>query len=64
MVLKKKLYARFGVKEYWIVIPESEETEIYTLKDNTFLLCKAYGKDNTLESRFLKGLTIESRGIF
>ena len=64
MVQKKKLYAKFGVKEYWIVIPEGEEIEIYILKDNTFRLCKAYGKDDTLESPLLKGLKIELTGIF
>lgn len=64
MVLKKKLYAKFGVKEYWIVIPEGEEIEIYTLKDNIYQLYKAYCKDGTLESSMLKGLKIGLMDIF
>lgn len=64
MVQKKKLYAKFGVKEYWIVIPESEEIAVYTLKDKTYQLCKAYGKGNTLESSLLKGLKIGLMDIF
>ena len=64
MAQKKKLYAKFGVKEYWIVIPEGEEIEIYTLKDNTYLLYKTFNKDNTLESPVLKGLQIALKQIF
>ncbi len=42
MVQKKKLYAKFGLKEYWVVIPGDEEIEIYTLKDNAYHLYKAH----------------------
>lgn len=64
MVQKKKLYAKFGVKEYWIVIPEGEEIEIHTLHNNTYQLYKAYGKGSTLESPLLKGLKIGLMDIF
>ncbi len=64
LVQKKKLYARFGVKEYWIVIPGEELVEIYTLKDNTYMLYKTYSKDDTLESSLLKELKIALKGIF
>lgn len=64
MVQKKKLYAKFGVKEYWIVIPEGEEIEIYTLKDNAYQLYKAYGKGSIIESPMLKGLKIGLMDIF
>jgi len=40
LVQKKKLYARFQVKEYWIVIPGEELIEIYTLNDNIYMLYK------------------------
>lgn len=64
LVQKKKLYARFGIKEYWIVIPEEESTEVYILKDNTYIPNKAYSKDDTLESLCLKDLKVELKNIF
>ncbi len=64
MVQKKRLYARFGVREYWIVIPDCEAIEIYTLKDNTLQLHKSYDKGDVLESPSLKGLNIALKEIF
>src|SRR3990170_8441429 len=61
MVQKKRLYARFGVEEYWIVIPDEEEIEVYTLKDNKYQLCRTYNKGDTFKSPSLKGLKIELR---
>jgi Uma2 family endonuclease len=64
LVQKKKLYARFGVKEYWIVLPEESSVEIYSLKDNAFVLHKSYSKDDTLQSQLLQKLKIELKKIF
>ena len=64
MVQKKRLYARFGVKEYWIVIPEEEEIEVYILKDNAYQLYRTYRKGDTLESSSLEGLKIGLEEIF
>ena len=64
LVQKKKLYAKFGVTEYWIVIPEDGSVEIYILKDNTYQLLKTYSKDDILESPLLKGLKIALKEIF
>jgi Uma2 family endonuclease len=64
MVQKKKLYTKFGVKEYWIVIPDEGLIEMYILKDNTCQLYKTYTKDDALESPYLKGLKIELKAIF
>lgn len=64
MVQKKKLYAKFGVKEYWIVIPDEGLVEMYILKDNTYQPYKTYTKDDILESPYLKGLKIELKAIF
>lgn len=35
---KMKAYAKFGVKEYWIVNPADKSVDIYTLKDSSFSL--------------------------
>jgi Uma2 family endonuclease len=64
LVQKKKLYARFGIKEYWIVVPGEESIEVYILKDNTYILYKTYSKDDTLESLYLNDLKIGLKGIF
>ena len=64
LVQKKKLYVRFGVKEYWIVIPEESSVDIFTLKDNAFVLHKSYGKDDILQSSLLKKLKLELKKIF
>lgn len=64
MVQKKALYLKFGVSEYWIVIPESEIIEIHILKGNVLQLYKTYEKGDSLESPCLKGLKIQLREIF
>ena len=64
LVQKKKLYARFGVKEYWIVLPEESSVEVYGLKDKVFMLHKSCGKDDTLKSPLLQKLKIELKKIF
>ncbi|MCR4291807.1 MAG: Uma2 family endonuclease [Candidatus Kuenenia sp.] len=64
MVLKKKLYARYGVKEYWIVIPEGKEIEVYFLKDSAYQLYATYSNESVLESPLRKDLKIELKEIF
>jgi len=64
MVKKKKLYAQFGVKEYWIIDPEEKTVEIYSRKDETFTLTKRFAEKNTLESPLLPGLKIKLLQVF
>jgi len=64
MVQKKRLYAKFGVREYWIVIPDESSIEIYALVDNKYNLHKTFNKDENLESPYLKGFKIQLSGIF
>jgi Uma2 family endonuclease len=64
LVQKKRLYARFDIREYWIVLPVEESIEIYILKDSTYTLHKTYGKDEILESFSLRDLKIVLKNIF
>jgi Uma2 family endonuclease len=62
---KKKLYARFGVKECWLVAPEDRLVEVYTLKDKgEYQLLKTYTEENVIESHVVKGLKIELSKVF
>jgi Uma2 family endonuclease len=40
VVRKKELYERFGVKEYWIVDPESRVATGYTLENKSYTLIR------------------------
>lgn len=52
LVIKKDLYERFGVKEYWIVDPETKWSVGYTLEKNRY---KLIAEDNALlDCRLLK----------
>ncbi|MDR4503197.1 MAG: Uma2 family endonuclease [Candidatus Scalindua sp.] len=64
MVQKKKLYAQFGVKEYWIVIPEDESIEIYLLDNTAYKLFKIYRDNDIIETPGLKGFNKRLKNIF
>ncbi len=38
LVKKKELYERFGVNEYWVVDPQTKQTQGFQLKDKTYQL--------------------------
>ena len=49
MGLKKKIYAKYGVKEYWIVNPWAKSIEVYYLVDGTYELDEVYKIYNSTE---------------
>ena len=61
---KKTLYARHGVKEYWIVDPEAKTVELFSLGEKGFELHRAYKGTERLGSPLLKGLAIDLRKVF
>ena len=44
MIQKKKLYAQFGVSEFWLVIPKEKEIEIYMLEKEGYQLLRDMAK--------------------
>lgn len=61
LVLKRKLYAAFGIKEYWIVDPENEKITLLTLGKEGYVAQKATG---IIKSLLLKGLKIDIAKFF
>ena len=49
MGLKKKTYAKYGVKEYWIVNPWAKSIEVYYLTEGDFELDEVYKVFNDAE---------------
>jgi Uma2 family endonuclease len=56
---KKDLYARFGVKEYWIGDPANKSLEILTLKEGRYELHCAAETQGKLNSLVLAGLEFD-----
>jgi Uma2 family endonuclease len=62
--VKKALYEKYGVKEYWIVGPQLEAIECFSLKEATFTLVGSFKKNESFESVLLKGLRINLNEVF
>lgn len=61
---KMELYEYYGVKEYWIVDPGTEQIEQYVLENGQFEFhSKAKGKQK-LVARVIDGLSIQPKKIF
>jgi Uma2 family endonuclease len=61
---KRRLYAKHGVKEYWIVDPDEEIVEILTIRRNGYDRTKLYKKEEVLTSPLLPGLRLALKEIF
>jgi len=61
--LKRTLYARYGVKEYWLVDPETKTIEVLRLGEKGYVR-EAFYKEGKLISPILKGLRIDLKEIF
>jgi len=62
--LKKTLYAKYGVKEYWLVDPETKTIEVLGLTERGFIRKSYYREGETLTSPVLKGLRIDLKEVF
>lgn len=63
MGIKKKLYARHGVQEYWIVDPGHETVDVFLLKGKEFD-GKRYRLKDTISSSVIQDLRIGAKEIF
>ncbi len=61
---KRTLYARAGVREYWIVDPEAETVEVLQLGERGFATVGTFMSPDTLTSALLPGLAIPLDDVF
>ena len=63
-IVKKHLYEKHGVKEYWIVDPVGKLVEVLTLKEEGFEFFGTFFLDDQLSSPLLKGLKVPLKEVF
>jgi len=62
--LKQKLYARYGVEEYWIVDPGEKSVEVMGLGEAGFETVGIYSTGQAFSSPLLKGPSLNVDEIF
>ncbi len=56
---KQALYARFGVKEYWILDRANQSLEVLSLADDRYVVHAAAGETGHVTSKVLRGLKVK-----
>jgi len=62
--VKRRLYAKFGVREYWIADLENRRVEIYRLKDNVLDRVRTLGENDEITTDLLPGFRCSVQSIF
>ena len=64
--IKRRLYERFGVSEYWVIDPELDEIKVYRLADGHFARVAelALERGDLLESPLFPALALRLSDIF
>jgi len=64
-VIKKRLYLKNKIKEYWIVDPLEKEIQIWHIKGNFYKLIGSYKEENNVvSSELLLGLKFNLKEVF
>ena len=63
-LVKLGLYQRAGVREYWIVSPEEQTVQVFTLSNGLLLLHEVYDRESVAKVNVLDGCFIEMGKVF
>jgi len=64
-VVKKDIYEKFGVKEYWIVYPDERTIEVWVLSDEgKYELFSIAEREGKVKSKVLEGLEVDLKEGF
>ena len=61
---KRDLYARFAVREYWLVSPEAGTIEVLVLRGGKFERLGLFGVGDSVKSEVLSGLSFKTDVVF
>jgi Uma2 family endonuclease len=62
--IKRKLYAKYGLSEYWIIDPDDRSIEVLSLKKEGYETLMMVKEDSLLTSPLVVGLEIPLKEIF
>lgn len=62
--IKRKLYEKYGVREYWIVDPEARSVEVLQSTDEGFTTVRVFTGKTRVKSPLLEGFGFDPERIF
>ncbi len=62
--VKKAIYEKYRVPENWIVIPELQTVEVFTIENNKYKLHSIAEIEGTVTSKVIEGLQVNIKDIF
>lgn len=63
-IIKRKLYSKYGVREYWVVDPEGRAVEILTQTATGLETWRVFPVGSVVTSPLLPGLSISTSDVF
>ncbi|MBF0538664.1 MAG: Uma2 family endonuclease [Nitrospirae bacterium] len=63
-VTKKKIYEQFKVPEFWIVFPELETIEVFTIEGDIYELFSTAEGEGIVKSKVIEGLEVDVNDVF
>lgn len=63
-VIKKEIYERYGVGEFWLVLPEEKTIQVYSLENNRYKIFSFAEEEGTVKSHVIGGLVIDIKDVF
>ncbi|MBX3466099.1 MAG: Uma2 family endonuclease [Planctomycetes bacterium] len=61
---KREVYARFGVRELWLVDPDRDAVDVFERAGGDLAPAGIFGRGDTLASRVVPGLRIDLAALF
>ena len=62
--IKRDRYERYGVGEYWAVLPEAEQVQVFLLEDGRYATPVVIEAPGTLNTPLVPGLAIDIGALF
>jgi Uma2 family endonuclease len=62
--VKAQLYARLGVRHYWIVDPEARTVDVFELEGKRYRKAATFAEQDSFEPAVLPGLTVDLSAIW
>ncbi|OIP41327.1 hypothetical protein AUJ95_03490 [Candidatus Desantisbacteria bacterium CG2_30_40_21] len=64
VLLKKVLYQRFGVREYWIVDPKEQKVDVFVLEGGKYEPKGTFFHQDVVEVKMIQGLKVNLTDVF